>query len=254
MPARQCASFLDNDADYPPSLRPGQRRDHAIALSAATTLAHAQATDAPAVAAAKAAIAGDIASSLPYVPLDAWLRDLAGSNAMVTWAAGANDCGEQTGNPALDRGRDFPLCADVRLALTSGRTLSLSFLVGTMPKGVNGKPALFGGQFSEPNRPAIIVSDLALVPTFVSEAARLRQARAWAADLRPGMTRADVERRLDHPTRDGGIIAIDGTRYYLGFDVKIEVPYARAQLTATNASTDRVSGPAVVSRGAYAMD
>jgi hypothetical protein len=226
----------------------------AVTLAAATMLTHAQAIDAPAVAAAKAAIVGGIVSSLPRVTLDAWLRDLAGLNATVTWAAEPSDCGERTGNPALDRGRDFPLCADVRIALTSGRTLSLSFLVGTTQQGVSGKPALFGGQFSEPNLPAIAVSDFALVPSFMSEAARLRQAQTWAADLRPGMTRAEVERRLGHPTRDGGITAIDGARYYLGFDVKIEVPYARVRSTETNASTDRVSGPAVVSRGAYTMD
>jgi hypothetical protein len=225
-----------------------------VALAAATTLTHTQAIEAPAVAAAKAAIVGDVVSSLPRVTLDAWLRELAGPNATVTWAAEPSDCGERTGNSALDRGRDFPLCADVRVALTSGRTLSLSFLVGTTQKGVSGKPALFGGQFSEPNLPAIAVSDLALVPSFMSEAARLQQAQTWAADLRPGMTRAEVERRLGHPTRDGGITAIDGARYYLGFDVKIEVPYVRARSTAADASTDRVSGPAVVSRGAYAMD
>jgi hypothetical protein len=226
----------------------------AIVLAVSSALARAQTTDVSAVATAKAAIVGDVVSSLPRVTLDAWLRDLAEPNATVTWAAEPNDCGEQTGNPALDRGRDFPLCADVRVALTSGRTLSLSFLVGATQKSVSGKPVLFGGQFSEPNLPAITVADLAFVPSFMSEAARLRQAQTWAADLRPGMTRAEVERRLGHPMRDGGITAIDGTRYYLGFDVKIEVPYARAQSTAADASTDRVSGPAVVSRGAYAMD
>lgn len=225
----------------------------AIVLAVSSALARAQ-TDVSAVATAKATIVGDIVSSLPHVPLDAWLHDLAGSNGSVTWVAEPSDCGEQTGNPVFDRGRDFPMCADVRIALASGRALLLSFLVGTMQKGVGGKPALFGGQFIEPNGPAITVADLALVPSFMSEAARLRRAQAWAADLRPGMTRAEVERRLGHPTRDGGITAIDGTRYYLGFDVKIEVPYVRARSTAADASTDRVSGPAVVSRGAYLMD
>jgi hypothetical protein len=224
----------------------------AVALAAATTLAHAQATEEPAVAAATAAIVGDIVSSLPHVPLDGWLRDLAGSNAIVTWAAEANDCGEQTGTPALDRGRDFPLCADVRIALTSGRALSLSFLVGTMRQGVRGRPVLFGGQFIEPNGPAITVSDLTLVPSFMSEAARLRQAQAWVAALRPGMTRAEVELLLDHPVRDGGISAIGHSRYYLGFDVKLTVPFAPEM--QRDAPTDRVSGPVVVSRGAYAMD
>jgi hypothetical protein len=225
----------------------------AIVLAAATMPARAQTTDIPAVAAAKVAIVGDIVSSLPHVPLDAWLHDLADANGVVTWAAGANDCGEQTGNPALDRGRDFPLCADVRIALTSGRALSLSFLVGTMQTGVGGKPVLFGGQLIEPNRPTITVSDLALVPSFMSEAARVRQAQAWTAELRPGMTRAEVERLLDHPVKDGGIVAIGHSSYYLGLDVKLDVPFA-PESRQRDAPTDRVSGPAVVSRGAYAMD
>jgi hypothetical protein len=122
-----------------------------------------------------------------------------------------------------------------------------------MPKSVSGKPALFGGQFSEPNRPAIIVSDLALVPSFTSEAARVQQAQAWAAALRSGMTRAEVERQLDHPVKDGGIRAIGHARYYLGYDVKLDVLFAPAA-RQRDAPTDRVSGPAVVSRGAYTMD
>jgi hypothetical protein len=238
-------------------MRPASGRVNAVtaalALAAATMLARAQATDRPAVAAAQAAIVGDIVSSLPHLPLDAWLHDLADSNGSMTWAAGTNDCGEQTGNPALDRGRDFPMCVDVRIAFASGRALSLSFLVGTMQNGVGGTPVLFGGQFIEPNRPAIFVSDLALVPSFMSEAARLRQAQAWTAALRPDMTRLEVERLLDRPVKDGGIRATGHARYYLGFDVKLDVPFA-PESRQRDAPTDRVSGPAVVSRGAYAAD
>jgi hypothetical protein len=166
----------------------------AIVLAAATMPARAQTTDIPAVAAAKVAIVGDIVSSLPHVPLDAWLHNL-----------------------------------------------------------VDAKPVRFGGQLIEPNRPTITVSDLALVPSFMSEAARVRQAQAWTAELRPGMTRAEVERLLDHPVKDGGIRATGHARYYLGFDVKLDVPLAPAA-RQRDAPTDRVSGPAVVSRGAYAMD
>ncbi|HVZ21233.1 MAG TPA: hypothetical protein VG871_09245 [Vicinamibacterales bacterium] len=223
----------------------------ATVLAVSVALARAQTIETPAVAAAKVTIARDIAPSLPRVPLDTWLRDLAGPAAIVTWAD--SDCGERTGNPALDQGRDVPLCADVRIALASGRTLSLSFLVGTWQHGVGGQPALFTGRFSEPNRPTLPVSGLAVVPSFMSEAARLRQAQRWAAALRPGTTRTEVERQLDHPIEDGGLNRIGHTRYYLGFDVKLNVPFAIAA-PLRHAPTDRVSGPAVVSRGGYSMD
>ncbi|HVT46852.1 MAG TPA: hypothetical protein VHD57_03615 [Vicinamibacterales bacterium] len=99
----------------------------------------------------------------------------------------------------------------------------------------------------------LAVSDLAVVPSFMSEAARLRQAQRWAAALRPGTTRTEVEGQLDHPIEDGGLNMIGHTRYYLGFDVKLDVPFAIAA-PLRHAPTDRVSGPAVVSRGGYSMD
>jgi hypothetical protein len=231
---------------------PSPRAATAAIVVLSSLLVGAQTREAPAVAAAKRAIAADVAPSLPRVAIEAWLRDLAGPGATAVWEA--SDCGEQTGNPALDRGRDFPLCADVRIAMASGRTLSLSFLVGTMQEGAGGKAALFMGQFSEPNRPTLPISDLSIVPTFMSAEARLRQAQAWAAALQPGLTRADVERRLDHPVEDGGLNAIGHTRYYLGFDVKLDVPFAVAGPLLPHAPADRVSGSAVVSRGAYVMD
>jgi hypothetical protein len=214
----------------------------AISVALFSALPRAQTVDA-------AAIATTLAPSLPRVSLETWLRDIA-RPAIVTWTA--SDCGEQTGDPTLDRGRDVPLCADARLAMASGRVLSLSFLVGTRHRGVGGKIALFAGQFIEPDGLRLPVSDLTLVPSFMSETARLQQAQAWMTALRPGMTRADVERRLDHPVEDGGLNEIGHTRYYLGFDIKLDVPFATTPLSHTR--QDRVSGPAVMSRGGYAMD
>jgi hypothetical protein len=222
----------------------------AIAVALFSMLPRAQTVDAAAIAAAKAAIAATLAPSLPRVSLETWLRDIA-RPAIVTWIA--SDCGEQTGNPALDRRRDVPLCADARLAMASERVLSLSFLVGTRHRGIGGKIALFAGQFIEPDGLRLPVSDLTLVPSFMSETARLEQAQAWMTALRPGMTRADVERRLDHPVEDGGLNEIGHTRYYLGFDIKLDVPFATTTLLS-HTPQDRVSGPAVISRGGYAMD
>lgn len=89
-----------------------------------------------AIEAAKRAVAGDLDRTLPRVTMDGWLRELAGPQAVVTWDV--NDCGEQTGDPTADRGRDFPMCAEARVALSDKGTLSLSLAVGTQRRGLSG--------------------------------------------------------------------------------------------------------------------
>jgi hypothetical protein len=96
-----------------------------------------QATDpSPAIDAAKSAIVSDLDKTLPRVTVDGWLRELVGPQAVVTW--NVTDCGEQTGDPGADRGRDFPMCAEARAALRDRRTLSLSLAVGTQRRGLTG--------------------------------------------------------------------------------------------------------------------
>lgn len=79
-------------------------------------------------------------SRLPKVGLDDFLKS-EGDGVPIRWEV--NDCGEQTGNPAVDRGRDFPICAEALMALRDGRTVSVSVAVGTHKKGVSGRPELF---------------------------------------------------------------------------------------------------------------
>lgn len=90
----------------------------------------------PAIDVAKRAIVSDLDKTLPRVTVDGWLRELVGPQAVVTWDV--NDCGEQTGDPVVDRGRDFPMCAEARVALPDKRTLSLSLAVGTQRRGLTG--------------------------------------------------------------------------------------------------------------------
>jgi hypothetical protein len=68
-----------------------------------------------AIAAAKQARVADLDPALPRdTSFDTWLAFVTGrSAAEVGWEA--NDCGEQSGDPARDRGRDFPLCAEARV-------------------------------------------------------------------------------------------------------------------------------------------
>jgi hypothetical protein len=97
-----------------------------------------------AIRAARQVMVQAIDPALPRLSFDEWLRQIIGSDAPVTWES--NDCGEQTGNPAVDRGRDFPVCVEARVDLAAGRTLRISFMVGTLEKGgpdrrVSARPA-----------------------------------------------------------------------------------------------------------------
>lgn len=93
-----------------------------------------------AVTAAKRAIVREIDPATPNIPFEAWMGDLV-VGALTTWEV--NDCGEQTGNPQQDKGRDFPMCAEVIVALSGQRELHVSLVVGTFKKSVGGQPQLW---------------------------------------------------------------------------------------------------------------
>ena len=118
-------------------------------VALALVLGQTPQTRAAAIKAAKDAVVQDIDKALPRTTFEAWLRGVIGAQATATWET--NDCGEQTGNPAADRGRDFPLCAEVHVGLSRSRQLSLSLLVGSMSRGlIVGPPAFHHGNISGP--------------------------------------------------------------------------------------------------------
>lgn len=110
----------------------------AIAVGILAMAVTAGAQDAAAITAAQQALVHALDSSLPRVPFSQWLRDVVGPDAATKWEV--NDCGEQTGNPALDKDRDFPMCGEVLVTLPSQRVLHVSLVVGTFKKGVGGAP------------------------------------------------------------------------------------------------------------------
>lgn len=79
-------------------------------------------------------------SSLGKEPLATWITRLGGPKGKVFWEV--NDCGEQTGNPAADEGRDFPACVQASLFLPDGREFGVLVSVGTWEKGFVGVPRL----------------------------------------------------------------------------------------------------------------
>ena len=78
---------------------------------------------------------------LPDKPLLPWLAEALGPAAKIEWEV--TDCGEQTGNPDLDRGRDFPLCVDAVATWPDGRMAIVSVVMGSFQKGIDGPPTLW---------------------------------------------------------------------------------------------------------------
>jgi hypothetical protein len=97
--------------------------------------------------------------SLPNVSLEFFLKN-EGGGAPVKWEV--NDCGEQTGNPAADEGRDFPMCVEARMDLKDGHTVTVVVTVGTFKRGLVGAPTLFSAAVTYRGlvRPVHRLSDL----------------------------------------------------------------------------------------------
>jgi hypothetical protein len=93
-----------------------------------------QARDAQAVAAAKNASVHRMDPSLLDRPFAEWLQNLAGPQVHIAWEV--NDCGEQTGNPKVDKGRNFPMCVEAQSALQGKRKLFVALSVGAFKTGV----------------------------------------------------------------------------------------------------------------------
>jgi hypothetical protein len=129
-------------------------------------LAAPQPTEAAAINAGKNAVVQDIDKTLPRATFETWVQGLVGAQATLKWEA--NDCGEQPGNPALDRGRDFPICAEVKVAIGGDRQLSLSLMVGSISGLTVGPPVFRQGKISGPERSArISIERLSDVPKLI---------------------------------------------------------------------------------------
>jgi hypothetical protein len=73
-------------------------------------------------------------------PFASWFKSVLGPGAELKWEV--NDCGEQTGNPLADAGRDFPTCVEVDATNPHKPEIEIvvSIAVGTVNKGANQKP------------------------------------------------------------------------------------------------------------------
>ncbi len=99
----------------------------------------AQSFESEAVAFARALPLETLDSTLSGATLDEWLVALVAPGRLEYEL---DDCGEQTGHPETDRGRDFPACVSAYGTLDDGGEISVSVRVGTLGKGVSGDPAV----------------------------------------------------------------------------------------------------------------
>jgi hypothetical protein len=87
-------------------------------------------------------------SSLPKVTLKFFLESES-EGAKIEWEV--NDCGEQTGDAAVDRGRDIPTCVEANLKLKDQRSVAVMVAVGSVKKGLSGSPSLFSSTVTDEN-------------------------------------------------------------------------------------------------------
>ena len=73
--------------------------------------------------------------SLPSIPTEQWLASSLPSGIVAVWGKNVTDCGEQTGDPAIDRERDMPLCAEIEIKHNDKSVGYLLLFVGTEKKG-----------------------------------------------------------------------------------------------------------------------
>jgi hypothetical protein len=97
---------------------------------------------------AQKALVSTFDSTLPKVSLKFFLESES-EGAKINWEV--NDCGEQTGNPAIDRGRDIPTCVEASFTLKDHRSVNVMIAVGTVSKGVTGVPSLFSSTITDEN-------------------------------------------------------------------------------------------------------
>jgi hypothetical protein len=79
-------------------------------------------------------------SLLPRTPFLTWFKSVVGTSAKIEWEI--NDCGEQTGAPAIDQQRDIPTCLEVTAVLPDQRKVGVAVVVGTERKGLSGLPVV----------------------------------------------------------------------------------------------------------------
>ena len=111
-----------------------------IPLMAGQSPLHAQISEDEAVQYIQEIPVSRLESGLPNQPFGEWVASISGPETKLYWEI--NDCGEPSGDPAVDDDRDLPVCVSVDGELADGRNIVVSILVGTWEQGLVGKPTV----------------------------------------------------------------------------------------------------------------
>ncbi len=84
--------------------------------------------------------AKDFDSTLPKIRFERWLMDVAGKGIELRWEV--NDCGEQTGDPEVDKKREIPTCVEADADLPGQRAFAVLIHVGNVG-GKAQKPSIY---------------------------------------------------------------------------------------------------------------
>jgi hypothetical protein len=136
-----------------------------------------------AIAHAKRTLVSEIEPGMPTFTLEYFLRSEAGPDAAINWEA--NDCGEQTGNPEVDRNRDIPVCAQADVTLPDGRVLTVMIAVGSVKTGIRGKPALFSASITNGAVPGASTKPIARLSRIPAELHPLASPKPRTRDVSP---------------------------------------------------------------------
>ena len=105
------------------------------------------------VAFAKSLLARDYDASLPVLPIEQWFASALPRGTTATWGNNITDCGEQTGDPAIDKDRDIPLCVEIELKQKEKTAGYLMLFVGTQKQGkLKEQAGLYFGNFQQGNK------------------------------------------------------------------------------------------------------
>ena len=72
---------------------------------------------------------------LPSIPIEQWLSSALPPGVVAEWGNSVTDCGEQTGDPKIDKERDMPLCTEIEFKKKDKSVGYLLLFVGTEKKG-----------------------------------------------------------------------------------------------------------------------
>ena len=117
-------------------------------------------TEKVAIQHAKSLIVSSLDRSLPNVSLEVFLK-YEGGGAPIKW--GVNDCGDQTGSPALDQEHGSPMCVEADFEFKGQTAVIVLVSVGTFNRGPSGIPALISVTITDMSgisRPVHHLSDL----------------------------------------------------------------------------------------------